>query len=137
MVARYTRELATGHYRLFLVLLAFMLLHLLDDALVQEESGSDLASKLGAAASALVLVVVGAVLYPLLWRPLRPVMVALFGLLALAGGWSRHVTHAFDEGASGGDYTGFLFALAGLVLLGLAGTLAVDIIRGRTAPDRA
>jgi hypothetical protein len=133
MFARYTRELASGHYRLFLACLAVMLLHFCDDAFVQEESGSGLGSKLAAAGLGLLLVAVGAVLYPLLWRRVRPALVALYGLLALGGAWQAHISHALDEGASGGDYTGFLYALAGLVLLGLAGRLALEIVRRRPA----
>ena len=133
MFARYARELANGHYRVFLACLAVTLLHLSDDALVQEEGGSALSSKLSGVGSALFLVVVGAALYPLLWPRVRPVLVALYGLLALVAGWRAHVTHALDEGASGGDYTGILYALAGLVLLGLAAKLAFDIVRERRA----
>jgi hypothetical protein len=62
MFTRYTRELASGHYRLFLACLAVMLLHFCDDAFVQEESGSGLGSKLAAAGLGLLLVAVGAVL---------------------------------------------------------------------------
>ena len=133
MVARYTRELASGHYQVFLACLAVMLLHFGDDAFVQEESGSDLGSKLGAAAVALVLVGVGAALYPLLGRRVRPVLVALYGLLALGGAWQAHVSNALDDGPAGGDYTGFLYALAGVVLLGLAVKLAVELRSGRAA----
>ena len=133
MFAKYRRELATRSYQVFLVGLAVMLVHLCEDALVHKENGSSLAAQLGSTALTLLLVAVGAALYPLLWRRVRPVLVALYGLLALLGGWRAHVSHAFDEGASGGDYTGILYALAGLVLLGLAGTLGLEILRRRPA----
>ena len=133
MFAKYTRELASGHYRVFLACVTVMFLHLCEDAFVHEESGSALGSKLGAAGSALLLAVLGAALYPLLWRLVRPVLVALYGLLALVGGWREHVSDALADGPSGGDYTGTLFAFAGLVLLVLAAKLALEIVRQRRA----
>ncbi len=134
MRAKYSRELASRHYQVFLVGLAVMLEHLLEDSFVHKESGSSLGAQLGAGASAVGLVVVGAVLYPLIWRRLRPLFVLVYGVIALLGGWQAHVSDALDEGASGGDYTGFLYALAGLLLIGLALALAADSVRGRTAP---
>ena len=134
MSGKYRRELAARPYQVFPVGLAVMLEHLLEDSFVHKESGSSLGAQLGAGASAVVLVAVGAVLYPLIWRRLRPLFVLVYGVIALLGGWQAHVSDALDEGASGGDYTGFLYALAGLLLIGLALTLAADSLRGRTAP---
>ena len=111
-----------------------MLLHLCEDAFVHKENSSSLGAQLGSAALALLLVAVGAALYPLLWRRVRPLFVLFFGVLALLGGWQGHVSHALDEGASGGDYTGIVYALAGLALIGLALKLAADSLRGRTTP---
>ena len=133
MSAKYRRALATRHYRVFLGALTVMLLHLCEDAFVYKESGSSVGAQLGAGALALLLVVVGAALYPLLSR-LRPLFVLVYGAIALLGGWQAHVSDALDEGASGGDYTGFLYALAGLVLIGLAVRLAADVLGGRAAP---
>jgi hypothetical protein len=82
----------------------------------------------------LLLVAVGAVLYPLL-RRLRPILVAFYGLLALSGGWQAHVSDALDGDAAGGDYSGVLYALAGIVLIALAVYLAFDLLRGRTPTD--
>ena len=134
MSSKYRRELATRHYQVFLAGLAVMLIHLCEDAFVHKENGSSLGAQFGAAASALVLVVVGAALYPLLWRRVRPLLVVAYGVLALAGGWQQHVSDALDDGASGGDYTGTVYALAGLVLIGLAVKLAVDSLRDRPEP---
>ncbi len=47
---------------------------------------------------------------------------------------AAHVTDVLDGDAAGGDYTGTVFALAGLVLIGLAVKLAVDSVRDRPAP---
>ena len=128
MSARYRSELRNRHYQVFLAGLAVMLVHLLEDALVHKENGSSLAAQLGSSALTLLLVAIGAALYPLL-RRLRPVLVALYGLLALSGGWRAHVRDALDGEAAGGDYTGVVYALAGIVLIGLAVKLAAETFR--------
>ena len=133
MAERYRRELGSWYYRLFLVALAIMFLHLTEDALVHEENGTSLGAKLGATAFNLLLVAIGAGLYPLLWRWARPIFVLLFGLLASIGGGRAHVSDLLDGNAAGGDYTGTLHALAGLVLIGLAIVLAAKLVRGRAA----
>ena len=131
MFSRYRRELATWHYRLLLVCVGVMTLHLCEDALVHEEGGADVGSKVEGVASALVMFLVAAALYPLLWRWARPILVALFGVIGLLGGWQQHVSDAIDGRAAGGDYTGFLFMLAGIVLLALAAKLVLDLVRAR------
>jgi hypothetical protein len=131
MSMKYRRELADRRYQVFLGALVVMFLHLAEDALVHEESGSSLAAKLGATALNLVLAAVGAALYPLLWRGVRPLLVLAYGALALVAGWRAHVTDVLNGDAAGGDYTGTVFALAGLVLVGLAVKLAADSWRGR------
>ena len=133
MSAKYRRELANRHYQVFLAGLVVMLVHLCEDALVHKENGSSLAAQLGSTALTFLLVAVGAALYPLLWRRVRPLFVLAYGALALVGGWRAHVSHALDEGASGGDYTGIVYTLAGLALIGLALKLAANSLRGRTA----
>ena len=134
MFARHRRELGDWHYQLFLAGLVVMFVHLTEDALVHKENGSSLAAQLGATALNLVLVAVGAGLYPLLWRWARPIFVLAFGVLALSGGWRAHATDLLAGDAAGGDYTGTAYALAGLVLIGLAVKLAVDGFRGRATP---
>jgi hypothetical protein len=133
MSEKYRRELANRHYQVFLGGLSVMIEHLWEDTFVHKESGSSLGAQLGAGALALLLVAVGVVLYPLLWPRVRPLLVLAYGLIALIGGWQAHVSDALDEAASGGDYTGVLYALAGLVLTGLAVKLAADSLRGGTA----
>ena len=133
MSVKIRRELATRSYQVFVAGLAVMLVHLSEDALVHKENGSSLAAQLGSTALTLLLVGVGAVLYPLLWRGVRPLFVLVYGLLAFLGGWRAHATDALDGNAAGGDYTGTLYALAGLVLIGLALKLAVDAWRARRA----
>ena len=133
MFARYARELANGNYRVFLACLAVMLEHLLEDAFVHKENGSSLAAQLGSGALTVLLVAVGVALYPLVWRRVRPLLVIAYGALALVGGWQAHVSDALDGDTAGGDYTGILYALAGLVLLGLAGKLGLEALRRRPA----
>ena len=134
MRAKFKRELANRHYQVFLVGLLVMLEHLLEDALVHKENGSSLAAQLASSALTLLLVAAGVVLYPLL-RRVRPIVVAFYGLLALSGGWRAHVWDALDGDAAGGDYSGVVYALAGIVLIVLALVLAIDVLRGRTKRD--
>ena len=134
MSEKYRRALADRHYQVFLACLAVMLLHLTEDALVHKENGSSLAAQLGSTALTLLLVAVGAGLYPVIWRRVRPLFVLAFGALALLGGWRAHATDLLAGDAAGGDYTGTVYALAGLVLVGLALKLAADTVRGRAAP---
>ena len=133
MIAKYTQELATWHYRLFLGGLAISLFHLTEDALVHKENGSSLGAQIGSTALNLLLVAAGAFLYPLIWRRARPVLVLVYGLLALSA-WRAHVADVVDGEAAGGDYTGVAYALTSLVFLGLAIVLAVDSWRDRTTP---
>jgi hypothetical protein len=130
MFRRVQAALPDRAYQLFLLALAVMLEHLLEDALVHEENGSSLAALLGSSALTVALVAVGVVLYPLLRRA-RPVLVGLYGLLALSGGWKAHVTDTLDGNATGGDYSGVVYALAGVAMLGLAAKLAGDLVRPR------
>ena len=134
MFAKHRRELETWHYRLFLGGLAVMLFHLTEDALVHKENGSSLAAQLGSTALNLLLVAVGALLYPLLWRRVRPLFVLLYGALALLTAWRAHVSDVLDGHAAGGDYTGTVYSLTGLVLIALALKLALDSFRDRPAP---
>jgi hypothetical protein len=131
MFTKYEREVANRHYQVFLACLVVMFVHLTEDALVHKENGSSLAAQLGATALNVVLVAVGAGLYPLLNRWARAALVLAFGLLALSGGWRAHATDLLAGDAAGGDYTGTVYALAGLVLIGLALKLAADAWRGR------
>ena len=135
MFAKYRRELATWEYKVFLVALVVMFLHLTEDTLVHEESGSSVGAKLGATVLNLLLAAVGGALYPLLWRRVLPLLALAYGGLGLVAGWRAHVTDVLNGDAAGGDYTGTVFALAGLVLIGLALKLATDTWRGPTPGD--
>jgi hypothetical protein len=130
MFRRIKDALSDRHYQLFLLGLAVILEHLVEDALVHKENGSSLAAQLGSSALTGALVAIGASLYPLLRRA-RPVLVGFYGLLALSGGWNAHVTDMIDGNATGGDYSGVIYALTGIALLALATKLAVGLMSGR------
>ena len=131
MTTKFRRDLRTREYQVFLLALAVMLVHLLEDAFVHEENGTSAAAKLGSGALTVLLVAVGVALYPVIWRRARPLLVLAYGVLAFLGGWRAHATDLLAGDAAGGDYTGTVYALAGLVLVGLAIKLAVDAARGR------
>ena len=133
MLGRIRYELSSRRYQLFLVGLAVMLEHLLEDALVHKENGASFAAQAGSSAVTVALVGLSAVAYPLLRRA-RPILVGFFGLLALSGGWRAHVTDALNGEAIGGDYSGVVYALAGIILLGLALLLTVELFSRRGAP---
>ena len=124
-------EFTSRRYQLFLVGLAVMLEHLLEDALVHKENGASFAAQAGSSALTVALISVGATVYPLLRRG-RPILVGLFGLLALSGGWKAHVTDALNGDATGGDYSGVVYAASGIVLIGLALSAAAQIVIGVT-----
>jgi hypothetical protein len=135
MSAKYRRALVTWEYRVFLVALVVMFLHLTEDTLVHEESGSSVGAKLGATVLNLLIAAVGAALYPVLWRRVRPLLVLAYGALALLAGWRAHVTDVLNGDAAGGDFTGTVFTLAGVVLIGLTLKLAADTWRAPTPGD--
>ena len=132
MFRRIRQSLSSRRYQLFLVGLVVMLEHLLEDALVHKENGASLAAQIGSSAITLAVVLLGAAAYPFLRRG-RPILVGLFGLLALSGGWQAHVTDALNGDATGGDYSGVVYALGGIALLGLAVVLTVELIARRAA----
>ena len=131
MLGKHRGDLATREYKVFLVALVIMFLHLAEDAVVHKENGASVATQVGATVLNLLLAAVGAALYPLLWRGVRPLLVLAYGALALVAGWRAHVTDVLNGDAAGGDYTGTIFALAGLVLIGLAVKLGAESLRGR------
>jgi hypothetical protein len=107
---------------IFAAAMAMETAHLLDDALIDPQSGkADVAD--GMVALLIGIVAVAAFARIPVWA--RAVLAGLFGLAGLVGGLDAHVVHALENGASGGDFSGFGHAAAGLVLLGLSATLAL------------
>jgi hypothetical protein len=107
---------------IFAAAMAMETAHLLDDALIDPQSGTaDIPD--GTVALLMGIVAVAAFSRIPVWA--RAVLAGLFGLAGLVGGLDAHVAHALESGASGGDFSGFGHAAAGLVLLGLSATLAL------------
>jgi hypothetical protein len=95
------------------------LVHALDDAFVHRGAGLGLGQHALAGAVALVGAVAAMVAFPRLRAGWRAALALTFGGLALTNGM-LHVIHVAQYGASGGDFTGVLAALAGVALVGLA-----------------
>lgn len=136
MFTKHRRALGDRHYQVFLAALVVMFVHLTEDALVHKENGSSLAAQIGATVLNLALVAIGAGLYPLVWRWARPLLVLAFGVLAVSGGWRAHASDLLGGEAAGGDYTGTLYAVAGVVLIALALKLTADLLRDRGGRER-
>jgi hypothetical protein len=115
------RALARDHL-VFAAAMAMETAHLLDDAVIDPQSGhADVSSAVVAVAMGVVAVAV----YGRLANWARAVLAGLFGLAGLVGGLDGHVVHAIENGAAGADFSGFGHAAAGLVLLALALTQAL------------
>jgi uncharacterized protein len=103
----------------FRIAVAVALLHALDDAFVHRGPGLGLGQHAVAAAIAVAATAVAAVAFPRLRPGWRAGLALAFGGLALTNG-ALHVIHIANSGPDGGDLTGALAALAGVVLVGLA-----------------
>ena len=115
------RALARDHL-VFAAAMAMETAHLLDDAVIDPQSGH---ADVSSAVVAVAMGVVAVAIYGRLPGWARAVLAALFGLAGLLGALEMHVLHAVEQGASGSDYSGFGHFMAGFVLLALAATLAV------------
>ena len=132
-------RLRSGEALVFGVATLLALVHALDDAFVHRGPGLGLGQHALAGLIALAAGIAGVLAFPALRPGLRAALAFAFGGLALVNGM-LHVLHIQKHGAAGGDLTGALAALAGLVLLGLAaaipwrhrgeGTLAQSRARG-------
>ena len=134
MFDRHRRALGDRHYQVFLAALAIVFLHLTEDALVHEENGESLGAKLGAVVLNLVLLALGAGLYPRVWRRVLPLFVLAFGLLAFVRGGRAHVSDLLAGDAGPGAYSRPSHPRAALARIALALTRAPDAVPGRTAP---
>ena len=104
----------------FLVAVAVIALHVLDDSFIQPEPGTSAGDHLVSGLVPLAALGIAAVAYGRIapaWRAALALVIGLFGIMAGLEGW--HYT--MKVGASGDDYTGLLALPAGvvLVLLGL------------------
>jgi hypothetical protein len=113
------RGAATGETLVFRVAAALALVHALDDAFVHRGPGLGLGQHALAGAISIVAAVGAMLAFPTLRAGWRAALAFSFGGLALVNGM-LHVIHISRYGASGGDVTGALAALAGAVLVALA-----------------
>ena len=101
---------------IFLVAVAVIALHVLDDSFIQPEPGTSAADHLVSGLVPLAALAIAAVAYGRLapaWRGTLALVIGAFGIMAGLEGW--HYT--MKVGASGDDYTGLLALPAGVVLL--------------------
>jgi hypothetical protein len=103
----------------FRIAVAVALLHGLDDAFVHRGPGLGLGQHALAAAISVAAAVAASVAFPRLRPGWQAGLALAFGGLALTNG-VLHVAHIADSGPDGGDLTGALAAIAGIVLIGLA-----------------
>jgi hypothetical protein len=100
----------------FLIAVAVIALHVLDDSFIQPEPGTSPADHLVSGLVPLAALALAAVAYPRVgpaWRATLALLIGLFGIVAGLEGW--HYT--MKVGASGDDYTGLVALPAGVVLL--------------------
>jgi hypothetical protein len=93
--------------------------HALDDAFVHRGPGLGLGQHALAGAISIVAAVAAIVAFPRLRAGWQAALAFLFGGLAIVNG-TLHVAHVVEYGPSGGDVTGALAAVVGVVLVGLA-----------------
>ncbi|HWM09090.1 MAG TPA: alpha/beta fold hydrolase [Solirubrobacteraceae bacterium] len=108
--------------RVFVVATVVALVHALDDAFVHRGAGLGLTQHALAGLVALAAGVAAIVWFPKLRPGLRAAVALTFGGLALTNGM-LHVNHIRADGLAGGDVTGVLAAVAGVVLIGLAAVI--------------
>jgi hypothetical protein len=113
--------------RLFLLGLALIALHVLDDNFVQPEPGTSAADHLVSGLVPLGMLGLSAWAYPRLRGAWQGAMALAFGVLGIAAG-SEGFHYAREVGPSGDDFTGLLCLPAGVLLLGVG---AVTLWRTR------
>jgi uncharacterized protein len=113
------RRRGGGETLVFRAATAVALVHALDDAFVHRGPGYGLGQHALAGAIAVVAAIAGAAVFPRLRPGLRAALAFAFGGLAIVNG-TMHTNHVVRSGADGGDVTGVLALMAGLVLVGLA-----------------
>jgi len=103
---------------LYLIGLALIALHVLDDNYVQPQPGTSPGDHLVSGLVPLALLGLAAWAYPRLRGGRRGAVALVFGALGIAGGLEGFY-YAREVGPSGDDFTGLLSLAAGVVLLGL------------------
>jgi uncharacterized protein len=117
---------------LFLIAIALIALHVVDDNFLQPQPGMAAGDHLVSGLVPLALLGLAAWAYPRLRGGRRGALALAFGLLGIAGGIEGY-HYAKEVGASGDDFTSLLCLPAGLLLLGLG---AVTLWRTRRTDGR-
>ena len=112
---------------LFLIGIALVALHVLDDNYVQPEAGMSPGDHVVSGLVPLALLGLAAWAYPRLRGGRRGALALVFGVLGIAAG-SEALFYTREVGPSGDDFTGLLAIPAGLMLIGLG---AVTLWRTR------
>jgi hypothetical protein len=120
-------SIRTSRTLLFLLGIALIALHLLDDNFIQPEPGTSAGDHLVSGLVPLGVLGLAAWAYPRLRGAWQGAMALGFGLLGIAAG-SEGFHYAREIGPSGDDFTGLLCLPAGLLLLGVG---AVTLWRTR------
>jgi uncharacterized protein len=107
-----------SHVRLFLLGIALIAVHVLDDSFIQPESGTSAGDHLVSGLLPLGLLGLAAWAYPRLRGTWQGLTALAFGLLGIAAG-SEGYHYATEVGASGDDFTSLLCLPAGVLLLGV------------------
>ncbi len=118
--------------RIFLVAVAVIALHVIDDSFLQPQPGTSAGDHLASGLVPLAALALAAFMYGRGRPGTRGTIALLLGPLGLiAGGEAIH--YMLATGLSGDDYSGLLAAVAGLVLVGLG---VVTLWRSRRTDDR-
>jgi alpha-beta hydrolase superfamily lysophospholipase len=118
--------------RLFVLGLALIAIHVIDDSFVQPQAGTSATDHFVSGLLPLVLLALAAWAYPRLRGGRQGAIALAFGVFGIAAGIEA-VYYARHTGVSGDDYSGLLAIPAGLLLLGLG---VVTLWRTRRADGR-
>ena len=110
------KGVAGREYRLFLLAVGLVGLHIVDDNFLQPEPGTSAGDHLASGLVPIAVLAACAVAYPRLRAGARAYVSMTLGALALAIG-TPGMYHLVDGGASSDDYTGPLAIVAGVALL--------------------
>ena len=128
-----SRTRANAERTVFLVAVAVIAIHVVDDSFIQPEPGTSADDHLVSGLVPLAALAIAAVMYPRVGPAARAaiaLVVGAFGIVAGLEGW--HYTR--EVGASGDDYTGLVTLPAGVVLIVLA---VVTLWRSRRTTSAA
>ena len=127
-----SRTRGNAERTVFLVAVAVIAIHVVDDSFIQPEPGTSAGDHLVSGLVPLAALAIAAVMYPRVGPAVRAalaVVVGAFGIVSGVEGW--HYTR--EVGASGDDYTGLVTLPAGVVLIVLA---VVTLWRSRRTDER-